>query len=81
MESYRYRAYLLKEDGSILLAIDLFCPDDDTARARAGQLVDGHDVELWHAERKITRLSSRTQPASVDGLSSRCSDDPGSPAA
>jgi len=38
MERYRYRAYVLNEDGSIQLAIDLFCPDDDAAHERAQQL-------------------------------------------
>jgi hypothetical protein len=57
MERYRYRAYVLNKDDSIRLAIDLYCEDDDTARDRAQQLVDGHDVELWRGERKIGRLA------------------------
>jgi hypothetical protein len=57
MERYRYRAYVLNRDDSIQLAIDLYCADDDTARERAQQLVDGHDIELWRGTRRITRLS------------------------
>jgi hypothetical protein len=59
MERYRYRAYVLNKDDSIRLGIDLYCADDDTARERAQQLMDGHDIELWQAERKITRLSHK----------------------
>jgi hypothetical protein len=47
------RAYLLKPDGHVLRRIDLVCDDDDAAKARAEQLVDGHDVELWHRDKKI----------------------------
>jgi hypothetical protein len=41
-------------DGHILSAVDLFCADDDAAKERAKQLVDGHDVELWQLDRKIS---------------------------
>ena len=57
MERYRYRAYVLNQDDSIKLAIDLFCADGDAAEERVQQLVDGHDIELWQGERKIIRLS------------------------
>lgn len=59
MERYRYRAYVLNKDNSIQTAIDLYCPDDDAAREKARQLVDGHDIELWRADRKIARLSHK----------------------
>jgi hypothetical protein len=49
-----YRAYIIGWDGHILSAVDLFCADDDAANERAKQLVDGHDVELWQLDRKIT---------------------------
>jgi hypothetical protein len=48
-----YRAYIIGEDGHFIRALDLFCPDDDTAKECAKQLVDGHDVELWQLSRKI----------------------------
>ena len=48
-----YRAYLLKSDGHILRRFDLVCDDDDDAKVRAKQLVDGHDVELWQRGQKI----------------------------
>jgi hypothetical protein len=48
-----YRAYMMGADGHILNRIDLLCADDDEARERAKQLVDGHDVELWQLGRQI----------------------------
>ena len=48
-----YRAYLLNPDGHIKRAIDLICPDEETAKNQAKQLADGHDVELWQLGRKI----------------------------
>lgn len=48
-----YRAYITGQDGHILRPVDLHCENDDAAKERARQLVDGHDVELWQEERKI----------------------------
>ena len=48
-----YRAYILGLDGHIQDRIDLFCTNDDEAKERAKQLVDGHAVELWDEARKI----------------------------
>ena len=48
-----YRAYIIGIDGQFLRAIELVCPDDDTAKEYAKQLVDGQDVELWQDDRKI----------------------------
>jgi hypothetical protein len=44
-----YRAYIIGQDGQFLRAIELVCPDDDTAKEYAKQLVSGHDVELCRA--------------------------------
>jgi hypothetical protein len=48
-----YRAYIIGADGRFLRAIELVCPDDETAKKYAKQLVDGHDIELWQRDRKI----------------------------
>jgi hypothetical protein len=48
-----YRAYIIGEDGHFIRAVDLRCPDDETAINKAQQLVDGHDVELWQLDRKV----------------------------
>jgi hypothetical protein len=54
-----YRAYLIGSDGHIIQRADLICADDETAKERAKQLVDGHDVELWQLGRKIATFSYR----------------------
>jgi hypothetical protein len=48
-----YRAYLVGSDGNIIHRIDFVCRDDEAAKERAKQLVDGHDVELWNGGQKI----------------------------
>jgi hypothetical protein len=48
-----YRAYILDEDGHVCRAVEFVCPDDETAKASARQLADGHDVELWQGDRPI----------------------------
>jgi hypothetical protein len=51
-----YRAYILTRDDHIAKAVDLFCKDDETAKERAKQLVNGHDVELWQLGRKVETI-------------------------
>ena len=48
-----YRAYIIGQDGRVESRVDLVCSDDDAARQRAKQLVDGRDVELWQGARRI----------------------------
>jgi hypothetical protein len=50
-----YRAYIIGADGRFLRAIELVCPDDDSAKQYARQLVDGHDVELWQGDRQVAK--------------------------
>jgi hypothetical protein len=55
-----YRAYIMSHDGHILRPVELVCENDEAAKERARKLVDGHDVELWQLDRKIsTFLSER----------------------
>jgi hypothetical protein len=64
---HSYRAYLLDADGHIIDRIDLTCGDDESARARARELIDGHPVELWDGGRKIATFDgSGERPASVN---------------
>ena len=51
-----YRAYIIGIDGHFIKAIELVCPDDDTAKEYAKQLVDGHDVELWQGDRQVEKF-------------------------
>ena len=53
-----YRAYIVGQDGHILRAVELVCPDDDTAKEYARQLVNGQDVELRQGDRQIAKFES-----------------------
>ena len=57
-----YRAYTLQADGRIQSAEPLDCTNDDDAIAAAKLLVDGHDVELWDAGRKVILLPRHSSP-------------------
>jgi len=48
-----YRAYVIGSDGRITDRFEFWCADDEAAKRQAQQYVDGHDVELWHQDRKI----------------------------
>jgi hypothetical protein len=51
-----YRAYILDEDGRIRSVREIICLNDEEAKQKAVQLVDGHDVELWQEGRQVVRL-------------------------
>jgi hypothetical protein len=56
-----YRAYVIGADGHFIRAVELVCPDDDAAKECAKQLVDGHDIELWAGDRKVTAFKHRPE--------------------
>jgi hypothetical protein len=66
-----YRVYHLDASGHVDGPPDDFtCKDDDTAIARAKQLVDGHDVELWDLDRLVVRLESPDKlPSAMSAIS------------
>jgi hypothetical protein len=49
-----YRAYLIGSDGYFHSSVRIESGDDETAIKAAEQLVNGHDVELWHGDRKVS---------------------------
>jgi hypothetical protein len=53
-----YRAYLIGSDGHFFLSEVIEAADDAAAVEAAKPLVDGHDIELWQRDRKITVLKS-----------------------
>ena len=57
-DEHAYRVYLIGADGVIISRVDLGCEDDETAKARAELLVDGHDLELWDGGRKIAEFKT-----------------------
>jgi hypothetical protein len=56
-----YRAYILGPDGHIQSRVDIRCTDEKTARERAEQLVDGHDIEPWQRDRLIAMFKRKEQ--------------------
>jgi hypothetical protein len=55
-----YRAYIIDSDGHFQASVPLICPDDETAKDQAKQLVDGHDVELWQYARKVAAFERKS---------------------
>jgi hypothetical protein len=53
-----YRAYVMGPDGHIQGRFEFWSMDDETAKERAKQYVDGHDVELWHRAQKIAEFKA-----------------------
>lgn len=51
-----YRAYVMGQDGHIESRIDIVCRNENDAKQRAKALVDGHDIELWQADRVIAKF-------------------------
>jgi len=56
-----YQAFIIGRDGLFVKAIDLVCENDDDAKKRARRIVDGHDVELWHHDRKVAKFEGHIQ--------------------
>jgi hypothetical protein len=56
-----YRAFLVGPDGHFHSSQVLDAPDDDQAIEAAKPLVDGHDVEVWHRDRKVTVLTHKSE--------------------
>jgi hypothetical protein len=56
-----YRAYTVGHDGHFIGFEPLVCADDAEAIEQAKRFVDGHDIELWSADRLVTRLETKTK--------------------
>lgn len=56
-----YRAYILNRDGHIGGFDPIVCSDDEAAIAAAKRLVNGQDVELWQADRMVTKLAHKAE--------------------
>jgi hypothetical protein len=54
-----YRAYIMASDGHILRRYEFYRSDDEEAKEHAKQLVDGHDVELWHRDQRIAEFKAK----------------------
>ena len=48
-----YDAYFTGDDGHITNRVTIIAANDEEAKERAKQLVDGHTIELWQEGRKV----------------------------
>ena len=53
----RFRAYVLGDDQSIELVVDLYSSDEASALLLAAQLLEDGDVEVWESDRLVKRLT------------------------
>jgi hypothetical protein len=44
-----YQAFVMTWDGHVKGKFDLICKDENEAKLKAEQLVDGDPIELWEA--------------------------------
>jgi hypothetical protein len=54
-----YRVYIIGPDGHVIQRIDLVCADDDAAKERARQLLNGNDIELWQFGRHVAEFRAQ----------------------
>jgi tryptophan 2,3-dioxygenase len=46
-------------DGHVKDRIEFWSEDDEKAQEHAKQYVDGHDIELWHRDKKDRRIQKQ----------------------
>jgi hypothetical protein len=51
-----YRVFILDRAGHFADVDEMFCVNDAEAILTASKLVDGHDLEVWHKGRMVTRI-------------------------
>jgi hypothetical protein len=54
-----YQVYVLSDDDHIKSRQDISCEDDEIAKERAKQMLDGHAIELWQNTRKIAKFDPK----------------------
>ena len=61
MTAVGYCAYVFDHDGHIVQRIEVLCDDDEEAKRRAEQLVDGHAIKLWQEARPAASSQPKKQ--------------------
>jgi hypothetical protein len=51
-----YQMRIIGTDGQLRRMIGLLCPDDESAKDYAREVVHDHDIELWQGDRRIERF-------------------------
>ena len=55
-----YRVFVINSDGHVIDRFEFWCLDDDEAKEKARQLLDGQDIELWHQAQVVNRIPSKS---------------------
>ena len=58
-----YRAFLLGPDGHTTHCYNFWARDDEAAREQAQEFAFGHDLELWHHDRKLAEWRRGERPS------------------
>ena len=66
-----YRAYVMGPDGHIKDRIEFWSEDDEKAKEHAERYVDGHDIELWHRDKKIAEFKASSKAALCNEAAAR----------
>jgi hypothetical protein len=56
-----YRAYTVGLDGHFTGFEPIVCDHDDEAIERAKRLLDGHDIEVWCADRLVIQIKHKSE--------------------
>jgi hypothetical protein len=56
-----YCIYVIGQDGHFIKSLVISCEDDNAAIAATKPLMDDHDLELWHPDRRIAQFDSRLE--------------------
>jgi hypothetical protein len=48
-----YRAYHVDDDGHFIRSTPMVCADDVDAIKQAGELANGHKIEIWRGDKLI----------------------------
>jgi hypothetical protein len=56
-----YRAFTVGNNGHFVGFEPIICDDDNQAIEQAKRLLDGHDIEIWCADRLVAKLKHKTE--------------------
>jgi hypothetical protein len=56
-----YRAYIVGSDGHFIGFEPLVCRDDGEDVSKAKKFLDGHDIEVWCADRLVIHLKRKAE--------------------
>ena len=58
-----YRVYILDRRGDLISAVEFDCSDDEAAKARVREVLDGRGAQLWRLVTMFEPNSPSVQPS------------------